>query len=205
MQYAMFLVLRDIRGLSLSELAIRLHESLSKETETFVSNDRLRVHQQNRYALHRILARLTDYVETASHQPSRYAEFVADGANRYEVEHVWADHPERHADEFGHAIDFSEYRNRIGALLLLPKKFNASYGDLPYPEKLPHYLTQNLLARSLHPQCYEHNPGFVQFVRSSGLPFHPYLEIKKVDVEERSKLYQLLAELIWNPDTLLEA
>ena len=204
MQYAMFLVMRDIRGLSLPDLAARLHDSLSKEDETFVSNDRLRVHQQNRYALHRVLARLTDYVETASHQPSGYAAFVADGANRFEVEHIWADHAERHTNEFAHAIDFGEYRNRIGALLLLPKKFNGSYGDLSYKGKLPHYLTQNLLARSLHPQCYEHNPGFLQFVQSSGLPFRPHLEFKKADVEERSTLYRLLAEQIWNPESLLQ-
>ena len=204
MQYAMFLVMRDIRGLSVSSLAARLHESLSKETETFGSNDRLRVHQQNRYALHRVLARLTDYVETASHQPSRYAEFVVEGANRYEVEHIWADHADQHTDEFAHASDFSEYRNRIGALLLLPKKFNASYGDLSYLEKLPHYLTQNLLARSLHPQCYEHNPGFLQFVQSSGLPFHPHPEFQKADIEERNVLYRKLAERVWSPESLLE-
>ena len=175
-----------------------------KETETFASNDRLRVHQQNRYALHRLLARLTDYVETQSGQPSRYTDFVAEGANRYEVEHVWADRAERHTDEFAHVTDFAEYRNRIGALLLLPKKFNGSYGDLPYGQKLPHYLTQNLLARSLHTQCYEHNPGFLQFLQRSGLPFRAHSEFKKADVEERGTLYRQLAEQIWNPGDLLK-
>lgn len=203
MQYAMFLVMRDIRGLALEPLAAKLHESLLKEKETFASNDRLRVHQQNRYALHRILARLTDHVETQSGQPSRYAEFVAEGSNRYEVEHIWADHPERHTDEFSHAADFTEYRNRVGGLLLLPKKFNASYGDLTYAKKLPHYLTQNLLARSLHSQCYQHNPGFTQFLQRSGLPFKPHEQFKKADLEERSTLYRQLAEQIWNPDDLL--
>ena len=57
---------------------------------------------------------------------------------------------------------------------LLPKSFNASYGDLPYEDKLPHYLTQNLLARSLHPQCYEHNPGFLKFKEQSGLSLAPF-------------------------------
>ncbi len=33
-----------------------------------------------------------------------------------------------------------------------PKQFNASYGDLPYRDKLDHYNTQNMLARSLHLQ-----------------------------------------------------
>jgi hypothetical protein len=56
MQYAMFLVTRDIRGLEVAALGERLYETLTRETETFASNDRLRVHQQNRYALHRLLA-----------------------------------------------------------------------------------------------------------------------------------------------------
>ncbi len=203
-QYAMFIVMRDIRGMSPSDLATHLHNTLGKETETFASNDRLRVHVLNRQALHRILARLTDYVETASGQPSRYAELVAEGPNRYEVEHIWANHPDRHRDEFAQAADFAEHRNRIGGLLLLPKKFNGSYGDMPYAEKLPHYLTQNLLARSLHGQCYQRNPGFVQFVTRSGLPFRAHETFKKADLEERSLLYRQLAEAIWNPADLLK-
>lgn len=203
MQYAMFLVMRDIRGLAPEALAQKLHDLLAKEPETFASNDRLRMHQQNRYPLHRILARITDYVETQSGQPSRYMDYVSEGKTRYEVEHIWADHPERHADEFGHAADFAEYRNRIGGLLLLPKSFNASYGDLRYADKLPHYNSQNLLARSLHPQCYQHNPGFLRLIEKSGLPFIAHADFKKADLEARSELYRKLAERIWNPADLL--
>jgi hypothetical protein len=203
MQYAMFIVMRDTRRLAPEPLAHKLREILGKEEETFANNDRLRVHQQNRYALHRLLARLTDYVETQSGQPSRYLDYVSEGKGRYEVEHIWADHPERHTDEFTHAADFAEHRNRIGGLLLLPKSFNASYGDLTYAEKLPHYNTQNLLARSLHPQCYEHNPGFLRFVQEAGLPFRAHEQFKKADLEERGVLYREIAERIWNPNDLL--
>ncbi|WMT75903.1 DUF262 domain-containing protein [Bradyrhizobium sp. Ash2021] len=203
MQYAMFLVMRDIRGLDAGPLAARLHEQLLKETETFASNDRLRVHQQNRYAIHRLLARLTDYVETQSGQSSRYAEYIGEGGARYEVEHIWADHPERHADEFNHPSDFAEHRNRIGGLLLLPKSFNASYGDLPYDEKLKHYRTQNLLAHSLHADCYSHNPGFLRFVNDSKLPFKARETFKTADIEERGQLYRMLAEQVWDPEALL--
>jgi hypothetical protein len=203
MQYAMFIVMRDIRDLAPEPLAHKLRDVLDKEQETFASNDRLRVHQQNRYSLHRLLARLTDYVETQSGQPSHYLDYVKEGRGRYEVEHIWADHPERHTGEFGHAADFAEYRNRIGGLLLLPKSFNASYGDLPYEDKLPHYNTQNLLARSLHPQSYEHNPGFLRFIQQSGLPFKAHADFTKADLEERGLLYRQLAERIWNPDDLL--
>jgi Protein of unknown function DUF262/Protein of unknown function (DUF1524) len=204
MQYAMFIVMRDTRALAPAALAHKLRDVLDKEQEIFASNERLRVHQQNRYSLHRLLARLTDYVEIQSGQPSRYLDYVSEGRGRYEVEHIWADHPERHTGEFGHAADFAEYRNRIGGLLLLPKSFNASYGDLTYEKKLPHYNTQNLLARSLHPQCYEHNPGFLRFVQASGLPFKPYTHFTKVDLEEHGVLYRQVAERIWNPDDLLQ-
>lgn len=202
MQYSMFLVMRDTRHLPPETLAQKLRDTLAKEQETFASNDRLRVHQQNRYALHRLLARLTDYVETESERPSRYMDYVREGRGRFEVEHIWADHPQRHIAEFSHPADFAEHRNRIGGLLLLPKSFNASYGDLPYEEKLPHYNTHNLLARSLHPQCYEHNPGFLRFIEEKGLPFKPYDHFGKVDLEERGELYRMLAERIWNPDDL---
>lgn len=203
MQYTMFLVMRDIRGLAPDMLARRLYDELGKERETFASNQRLRVHQQNRYGLHRLLARITDYVETQSGQPSRYLEFVSEGRHRYELEHIWADHPEQHSQEFAHAADFAEYRNRIGGLLLLPKSFNASYRDLPYAKKLPHYNSQNLLARSLHPDCYSHNPGFLRFRSQSGLPFKPYPDFTTTDLDERGELYRLIAERIWNPVDLL--
>jgi len=204
MQYAMFVVMRDIRGLASNALAQALHGLLTSEHETFASNDRLRLHQQNRYPLHRILARLTDYVETSSGQPSRYLDYVTEGKKRYEVEHIWADHPERHSNEFLHPTDFAEHRNRIGGLLLLPKAFNGSYGDLSYADKLPHYNTQNLLVRSLHPQCYEHNPGFLRFRQESELPFVPHSAFNSADIETRSQLYRQIAEQIWNPADLLQ-
>ena len=203
MKYTVFVVMRDIRGLAPDALAHKLHQFLDKEGETFANNDRLRMHQQNRYALHRILARLTDYVKTQSGEPSSYLDYVSEGKARYEVEHIWADHWERHTDEFEHPADFAEHRSRIGGLLLLPKSFNASYGDLSYADKLPHYNTRNLLARSLHPQCYEHNPGFLRFKDQSGLPFVAHEEFKIADLEQRSELYRQIAECIWNPADLL--
>ena len=203
MQYAMFLVMKDIRGLEPQPLASRLHDRLRRQTEQFQSNSKLSVHRQNRAYLHRILARMTAYVETASGQQPSYLEFVSRGQPRYEIEHIWANHPERHKDEFDHPHDFAAERNRIGGLLLLPKRFNASYGNLPYEEKLPHYNTQNLLARSLHPMAYEHNPGFAQFVQQSDLPFRPHERFKRTEIEARGRLYLQLAERIWNPNDLL--
>lgn len=202
MQYAMFVVMRDIRGKKLPELVDVLKAKLGTEQETFASNERLRIHQQNRYSIHLILARLTDHIERESGMPSRFLEYVSEKKTRHEVEHIWADHWLDHQDEFKSSPDFAEYRNRIGGLLLLPKSFNASFGDLPYEKKLEHYNAQNLLARSLHAGAYDHNPGFVGYVRGSGLPFKPHTSFKVADLDARQELYRRLAEQVWSPTRL---
>jgi uncharacterized protein with ParB-like and HNH nuclease domain len=203
MQYAMFLVMRDIRGKKPHELVDIFRTRLADEEETFATNERFRLHGMNGRQIHHILARMTDYVETSSGMSSHFTEYlVRSGKHGYEVEHIWADHPERYEDEFPNPADFEEYRNRIGGLILLPKKINASFGDLPYEDKRKHYIKENLLARSLHECCYERNPGFVRFVRESGLQFQYYPHFRRTDFDARQALYQSLAEVIWNPDRL---
>lgn len=205
LQYAMFLVMRDVRGRSAPELAAMLKERLDPETAPdFAANGAFRLHGMNGRQIHRLLARMTDYVETRSGQASRYAEYAQRGKKGYEIEHVWANHAELHQDEFGHPSEFEEYRNRIGGLLLHPKSFNASYGDLPYAEKRGHYAGQNLLAKSLHESAYDHNPGFKRFIAESGLPFRAHAGFRKADLDARQALYQQLAERIWGPERLAQ-
>jgi hypothetical protein len=100
MQYAMFVLMRDIRGKRPDALAHKLHERLGKEGETFASNDRLRdppaeppPGPPHPRPPHRLRG---DAIRPAS----RYLDYVSEGKTRYEVEHIWADHPERHTDEF---------------------------------------------------------------------------------------------------------
>jgi hypothetical protein len=206
MQYAMFIIMRDIRGMATDELSDILRQRLDAETETFLSNERFRLHGMNGRQIHRLLARMTDFVETRSGMPSHYVDYAKRGGKGgFEIEHVWADHPERHDDEFAHPSEFAEYRNRIGDLLLLPKSFNASYGDMPYEQKLVHYDSQNLLARSLNRIAYDHNPGFRHFIQQSGLPFRAHEAFRKADLDARQELYRQLAEHIWSPARLDQA
>jgi len=203
MQYAMFLVMREIRGKTIDELVTLLGQKLESDAETFASNNRFQLHGMNGRQIHRLLARLIDYIETRSDMASRYVEYSQrSGKNGYDIEHIWANHPERHTDEFAHPADFGEYRNRIGGLLLLLKSFNRSYGDLPYAKKRDHYNEQNLLARSLHESAYDHNPGFLRFIKDSGLVFHAHPDFKKADLDARHELYRTLAEQVWNPERL---
>jgi uncharacterized protein with ParB-like and HNH nuclease domain len=202
MRYAMFNVIKDIRGKSLDELADLLTQRLATEPQ-FSDNQKFRLTSSNRKQVHRFLARITDYVETQSGYASRYVEYAKRGRqNAYEIEHIWADHPERHLSEFEHKNDFAEYRNRLGDLLLLPKSFNASFGDKTYEEKRPHYVGQNLLARSLCSEAYQNNPGFLNFKNSSGLDFRPLDDFQKVDIDERQSLYIELVSRIWDVQRL---
>ncbi|GAA3306483.1 DUF262 domain-containing protein [Glutamicibacter nicotianae] len=202
MQYAMTTLMFRVRGLSVGELARELHRYLLNEAEKFDTNDDLVVHQQNRAQLHRVLARITDHVTTCSGFASNYVELTGGNGVRYEVEHIWANHPSRHTDEFPQESDFARHRNRIGDLLLLPKQHNGSYNDDTYEQKRPRYYSQNLLAASLDPQAYEKNPGFLRFVADSGLHFRPYEAFTAKSITERGELYRAIASQVWEPADL---
>lgn len=206
MQYAMFLAAKRVRGKDEAALATELRAMLAEVQETPASGPVPTLNQQNRKALHRLLARLTDYLEThATDHPGRYPEYVnSTGGSSYEVEHIWANHPENHEEEFPQKEDFRQHRNRIGGLLLLPKSFNASYGDLTYAEKVPHYFGQNLLAKSLNPNCYEHHPRFARWVEHTGLPFVAYpTTFDRAALAERGELYRQMALHLWSPARLI--
>lgn len=200
MVHLMCQVIPVIRGKSSSEISGILSGAL-QGSPTFVENSLFQLYGGNRRKIRLILARITDYVEVQSGRTSRYSEYVKTGSNGYEVEHIWANHPQRHLYELSPS-EFEGYRNRIGGLLLLPKKSNASYSDLPYAEKRNHYLKENLLAQSLHEGAYERNPGFLQFIEKSGLPFQEYPEFRKAELDKRQWLYIQLAERIWSPERL---
>src|SRR5207247_3357605 len=62
MQYAMFLVMRDVRGKSATDLAALLRERLDAEAETFAGNDRFRLPGMNGRQIHRMLGRMSAYM-----------------------------------------------------------------------------------------------------------------------------------------------
>ena len=65
-------------------------------------------------------------------------------------------------------------------------------------------LSPNLLAKSLHPDCYEHHPQFLAYRERSGIPFQPHEQFKKADLDERHALYRKLADEIWSVERLDE-
>jgi uncharacterized protein with ParB-like and HNH nuclease domain len=205
LQYSTFLLTKELRNLSLEALRDKLIARLSSDQAEFPFDDQPYLNSWNAKSLHRQLARFTHWLEEQSGQPGRYLEYIVrSGKNAYEIEHLWANHFERHTDEFAHAQEFSAHRNRMGGLVLLPKKINASLNDKAYSDKLEHYQSENLLARSLHSMCYVHNPGFLKLKAETGLPFKAFTEFKKADFDERFGLYKGIAERLWSVDRLKE-
>ena len=198
----MFAVMHAIRGAGISELSDMLYKRLESESYPFANNSLFQLHGGNRRKIFLILARITDYVGIQSGESLQYVDYLRSGKNRYEIEHIWANHFEYYTDEFSHESEFQGYRNRIGGLLILPKSDNSSSGDDPYCKKLGVYSGQNLLARSLLEQTYRNNPGFRKFREGSGLKFKPHPEFKKADLDARQELYLQLAEQIWDTERL---
>ena len=170
-QYTMFNLIKEIRDLDLAELAGILGSRVADLEGDFSVVDDYRLHQRNSSHVKYMLARLTAWLEGECGGTATFADLVErNGKDPFEIEHIWANHPEFHP-EFDSEQAFADQRNKFGALLLLPRSFNASYGDKPYSEKLPHYFGHNSLARSLHPRCYENNPRFIRLSHRAGTAF----------------------------------
>lgn len=195
-----------IRGRDLHTIAgffIERLEEMDSLRETFDGVQEFTLHQQNRQRVHHLLARITYALESWTGVETSFDKYSSTKARtRFEVEHIWADRYERHQTEFDSSTAFSLYRNRFGGLILLPRGTNQSYNDLPYEAKLRHYIKENLLVQSLHPQTYERNPNFTSLINRYNLPFRFYTEFKRRDLDERQKLYQHLCDLIWSPTRL---
>ncbi|OLB79676.1 MAG: hypothetical protein AUI14_09550 [Actinobacteria bacterium 13_2_20CM_2_71_6] len=180
-------VLRRMEG---PEMGARLAAELTALGAEASPAEAFGLRQRNRSHVKYLLARMTAWVDQ---QCGGEHDFAWYGPGHYEIEHVLANRPTG-----GKA--FGELRNRFGALVLLPKATNAGFGALPYERKLPLYLSQNLLARSLHPACYERNPTFMRFVTDTGLPFQPYPDrFDESVIAARQDLYLRIAARVWDP------
>lgn len=202
LRYTMCNLVKDIRGKSLIELQNLLQKELEKEISnnnvTFDGLSNFRLHQKNYFFVKYYLARITSYIEDGSKLPNNFVNYLCNPECKpYEIEHIWCDHIENHSDEFEQINEFSEWRNKIGDLVLLQNGNNQSYNDMPYDEKILYYPKENILAESLCKEAYDHNPNFLNFIKDEQLPFKYHENFKKVDLLDRCELYRQISEKIW--------
>lgn len=188
------------------ELCKAIREMDTRALEEYLKKDPLEspalegtptLNQQNRRRFVVMLSLITEIVALKSGVPD-YPLKHPD----IEVEHIWSNHFEEHEnDKFRDEAEFATVRNSIGDLLVLPKSFNASYGDDPYETKVEQYFSQNILAQTLNKKKYTNNPGFLDYKDKSSIPFKPYSSFTKNSISERTQLYRLILEDNWKQQT----
>jgi hypothetical protein len=214
--YAMYLLCRDIRRKHLNELVDILYMKLS-EDEADVSFRgspsrgrggiaELALNQFSRRYIFHFLARITAFTEAGSGRSVIFDQLIDRNVNNpFDIEHIWANNFARYSHIFQSEQKFYDWRDHIAALLLLPADVNRSLQDMAYPDKTPHYAKQNFYAASLAASAYEHQPQFEAFRTKYSLPFKPFSTFGKAEQLERQALIEALADQVWSPERLKEA
>ena len=215
-QYGVVQLINEIRHKSPEELIGILTVRLEREDATFEGAkggyrkgvENFGLNNFTKRYIHYMLARMTAYLEASCDLGDRFPAYVNrlpdSKKNPFEIEHLWEDHFERFTEDFSSEEEFSQWRNHLGGLILLPKSKNASVNDKPYVEKASFYVDENLLASSLTPQPYGHTPRFKRFREETGLAFEAVPRMGKSEQLQRRQLYKQLIETIWCADRLNE-
>jgi len=153
-----------------------------------------------------ILARLASGLEDAFSLTSRVG-FTTywqrdRGRKTFDIEHVLKAAfdplalPPTHG--FVDAKDYTEQRNLVGALALLPRGRNRSLRDKPYREKLVAYATENVLTQTLSDAFYQSHPNVATYVLenpTSGLA--AVADFARNHIAERTSMYVAVAKKAW--------
>ncbi|KSA13468.1 DUF262 domain-containing protein [Maribacter dokdonensis] len=198
-QYTIFNIIKNIRNLDLDELYKELTKELHQLDQDFGAIPNFRLHQQNKKFVKHLLCRITAFVDQSVGRDNNYVNYKDPQGKPFEIEHLWSNSFDDHRDEFDQEWEFSDVRNSIGALILLPNGTNQSFNSDKYEDKLPHYLKENTYAQTLHPDFYHKNPNFRNSALKS-IPFKAHPQLYSDDIKERIKVVQSLCEQIWSTD-----
>lgn len=197
-KYSMFNVIKLIRNNSLFDLGVNLANEIEDIEENWDGVWDFGMHGMNRKFVKHLLCRITSYVDNLVGKDTTYVTYHHPNGRAFEIEHLWSDTFAEHRDEFDQETDFNEWRNSIGALILLPNGTNQSFSSDIYEDKLEHYLKENTFAQTLHSTFYEKNPNFIKSEIIQDLEFKAHPHFKKVDIEERQRLVQRICEKLWS-------
>jgi hypothetical protein len=214
MRDLMFDLAKEIRNLPVADLQGKLENRVDNEPDKISKMASVTYYDLKRADLLHFLARLSDYLERKLDATNKvtFAEYVdrTRDSKTFDVEHLL---PNKHAAvnaeilknngiEFGSPSDFFTFRNKIGALILLPRGRNRSMQAMSYTEKLERYKGENLLAQTLTTSFYMNQPNWLKFSQDAAVAYNnaPYMDV--VHVLEREVFYLQLAERIWSKEQL---
>lgn len=199
-KYTMFNIVKLIRDNDMKTLCTNLSKEVDQIAETWDGVLRFELHGMNRKFVKHLLSRVSSYVDNLVGKDTTYITYHHPNGKQFEIEHIWANKFEEHTDDFEQKIDFEEWRNSIGALILLPQGTNQSFHSDKYEDKLEHYIKENTYAQTLHPAYYNKNPNFLKSDDIQQLSFNAHPQFKKDDIGERKKLVQRICEKLWSTE-----
>lgn len=155
----------------------------------------------NRHQIKYLLARITAYAMEGCGLGTDVDKYLSD-SRPYQVEHLFANKPERHRKEVPDLLQFRTLRNQFGGLALLPASDNAAYGAMPLQEKIIRYGRQNVLLGVLNKDYHSTFGKLRKFAKENQVeryirPFPSNASMSEV-TKVRQELYLRLCAQIWS-------
>lgn len=201
-----FSLTKDIRNKSTAELLAYVRTEWPKYESIIPELAKLSYAKADKSDLLYVLARIAVNLEDAFALTNRVG-FTTywqrdRGRKTFDIEHLLKEAfdsaalPVAHG--FADAKDYSEHRNLIGALALLPRSRNRSLQDKPYREKLEAYATENVLTQSLCEAFYKNNPNVAAYVQENpDAGLSAVTDFGKSHIAERVEMYISVAKKVW--------
>jgi hypothetical protein len=159
----------------------------------------------NRHQVKYLLARLTAYAMAGCGRRGSVDEYLSE-ISPYQIEHLFANKPERHRKEVPDPIQFRSLRNQFGGLVLLPFSENASLGAMPLDEKVRRYGKENVLVGVLNSDFHLNFKNLREFIKRNEVehfmhPFGRQASMAEV-IAARQELYLRLCAKIWSLESM---
>ena len=199
-KYTMFNLIKLIRNNDLDKLGQNLTKEASEIEQQWNAINDFGLHGQNRKFVKHLLSRISSHLDIIIGKDNNYVSYHHPDGRQFEIEHLWGNKFSEHRDEFEQEWDFQNWRNSIGALVLLPNGTNQSFNSDKYVDKLKYYQRENTYAQTLTENYYENNPNFLKSELIKQLNFKPHSELKKEDISDRKELVKRICEQIWTSD-----
>ena len=197
-KHTMFNIIKRIRNNKIDDLAANLSNEVDGIEQKWDAVIDFGLHGKNRKFVKHLLSRISGYIDNLAGKSTNYINYQHPEGKQFEIEHIWGDKFSEHNDEFDQESHFQQWRNSIGALILLPNGTNQSFSSNKYKDKIEHYIKENTYAQTLHPSFYQKNPNFLNSSLIKGLQFQSHQDFKKQDIEERNKLVMRICEQLWS-------
>ncbi|WP_176158881.1 DUF262 domain-containing protein [Burkholderia multivorans] len=201
-----FALAKVVRGKNPADLEIYVKAEWPKYFAHIAKLSNLSYVNSDKSDLLFLLARVASYLEDQLSMKNKtgFVTFWKRDRNQktFDIEHIFkkdfdvAALPATHG--FADNKEYTEQRNLIGALILLPRSRNRSLQDKAYKEKLVPYATENVLAQTLCAGFYDSNPDLARFLAANPtVGFESVADFEKSHIARRAAAYTALAEKIW--------